>query len=333
MKKCRIRSVSRLHITLIDLNAGWGIIDGGAGLILNEPFFEVEIYENSLLNTDRIMMLDNNEEILNVSIRCIQRIKNYVENRSNTHSHYVVNLIKTYSPHIGLGATTQLCMSLATGIWILEYGEEPDHALIARIIGRGGTSGVGVHGFALGGFIIDGGHLKDIEKRDFLPSDYSTSPPPPLLIREEIPETWRFILIRPKIINKRFFGSKELEVFRNNTPLNIIDVYEVSYHVFMGLLNGIKRRDIDRFRRHLRRIQDIGFKSIEWRIQNDEVRRLAKYLDKIGIGFGLSSMGPTVFIPIESDEEQNMMKLLQSLSNEYFINIVKGRNRGYEAQC
>ncbi|MGC9010134.1 MAG: beta-ribofuranosylaminobenzene 5'-phosphate synthase family protein [Sulfolobales archaeon] len=333
MKKCRIRSVSRLHITLIDLNASWGVIDGGAGVILDKPFFEIEIYKDPSLNTDEIRLPDSNEEILEIVSRCLERIREYIVDTSNRYSYYTINLKKIYPPHIGLGATTQLCMSIATGIWILEYDETPDHLLIARIIRRGGTSGIGVHGFALGGFIVDGGHLKDVEKKDFLPSDYSVSPPPPILVREEIPETWRFVLIRPRRINKRFFGSRELEVFKNNTPLNINEVYEVSYHVLMGLLNSIKRRDIYRFRRHLRRIQDIGFKSIEWRIQADEVKRIAEYLDRSGVGYGLSSMGPTVFIPIELDEEQRITRILESLGNEYLIDVVEGRNRGYEAEC
>jgi len=333
MKKCLIRSVSRIHITLIDLNSSWGIIDGGAGVVLNEPFYEIEIYKDpSLSRSEIIFYEDNNNEIIDVVNRCLDKLMSYLENRSLGHSNYLIKIMRGYPLHIGLGGTTQLCMSIATGVWVIEYHEKPDYLFIARIIGRGGTSGIGVHGFALGGFIIDGGHLKDLEKKDFLPSDYSTSPPPPLLIREEIPYTWRFILIRPRSLSKRFFGSRELEVFRKNTPLNLNEVYEVSYHVFMGLLNSIKRRDVDRFRRHLRRIQDIGFKSIEWRIQSSDIKRIAEYLDNIGLGYGLSSMGPTLFIPINEDEEK-VINLLKDFERDYLIDVVSGRNRGYEIYC
>ena len=38
----RVRTPSRLHITLIDLNGSLGRIDGGVGLALNEPHIEIK---------------------------------------------------------------------------------------------------------------------------------------------------------------------------------------------------------------------------------------------------------------------------------------------------
>ena len=37
----RLRSCSRIHITLIDMNASLGRVDGGVGLTLEEPYIEI----------------------------------------------------------------------------------------------------------------------------------------------------------------------------------------------------------------------------------------------------------------------------------------------------
>ena len=37
----RVRSCSRVHLSLIDLNASLGRVDGGVGLTLEEPYIEV----------------------------------------------------------------------------------------------------------------------------------------------------------------------------------------------------------------------------------------------------------------------------------------------------
>ncbi|MEM1632662.1 MAG: hypothetical protein QW366_00840 [Sulfolobales archaeon] len=331
MNSIRIRSVSRIHITLIDLSGVWGIIDGGAGVILEEPYFMVSV---GVSDQDLIHIITSQEsckgvceeELLRIAGKCLSRIKDYLGSRKG----FNILIERLYPPHIGLGSTTQLCMSIGLGVWLLERGEKPDYIELARAVKRGGTSGIGVHGFELGGFIIDGGHLKDIEKKEFLPSDYSKAPPPPLLIRESIPEEWRFILIIPKVLGERIYGSREADIFRTYTPLPEKEAYEVSYHVFMGLLSSIRRKSIKMFRRHLRRIQDIGFKLIEWKIQDPRVIELAEYLDRSGLEYGLSSMGPTIFIPASFEEIPKVLEMLQPFSNEFQIIESKGRNRGAE---
>ncbi|MEZ0290592.1 MAG: beta-ribofuranosylaminobenzene 5'-phosphate synthase family protein [Sulfolobales archaeon] len=328
MREIEIRSVSRIHITLIDLNGTWGLIDGGAGLVLEEPYFLTSVRESDRDSIEFLSTCDTAccEEIKRVAQNCLDRTKRYLRSRSS----YNIRFKRFYPPHIGLGSTTQLCLSVAVGVWLIERGETPSIVELARIVRRGGTSGIGVYGFAMGGFIIDGGHLRDVEKRSFLPSDYSEAPPPVLLERADIPDKWRFILVRPRTA-ARIYGSRELSVFQDNTPLDIREVYEVSYHVFMGLLNAVKRGNITMFKRHLRRIQDIGFKSVEWKIQDESIIRLARHLDRERIEYGLSSMGPTIFIPVlEEETEETLKKINNLLPGEYILELSRGRNRGFE---
>src|SRR5262245_58116256 len=58
--------------------------------------------------------------------------------------------------HAGLGTGTQLALAVAraaAACWDLHFPVEE----LARRVGRGGRSGVGAHGFAHGGFLVDGG--------------------------------------------------------------------------------------------------------------------------------------------------------------------------------
>lgn len=331
MRECLIRSVSRIHITLIDLGASSNYIDGGAGFILEEPYHVISV-SRSLDNKNRIIAQDAvDEEIISRAKMCLER---FLESQS-VREGFEIKLLKTYPLHIGLGGTTQLCMSIATGLWHLLYREKPDHVEIARIIGRGGTSGIGVHGFALGGFIVDGGHLRGVEKNEALPSDYSRAPPPPLLVREDLPENWSFILIRPRELSSRIFGERELEIFRRNTPIKREEVFEVAYHVLFGLLNAVKRRDIELFKRHVRSIQEIGFKRVEWLIQGESIRRIRETLDSLDISYGLSSMGPTLYIPtLDNEKEEIRKRIVDKLDpDKYLVEISRGRNTGYEKLC
>ena len=91
---------------------------------------------------------------------------------------------KTYPSHSGLGSGTQL--SLAAGKLISKMNDlDLTASEIASIVGRGGTSGIGVAAFDKGGFIVDGGHNK-AEKPGFLPSSASHASPPPIIARHGV---------------------------------------------------------------------------------------------------------------------------------------------------
>ena len=67
---------------------------------------------------------------------------------------------ETYPSHSGLGSGTQL--SLAVGKLLADFNSQKmDASQIASIVGRGGTSGIGVASFENGGFIMDGGHHQE----------------------------------------------------------------------------------------------------------------------------------------------------------------------------
>src|SRR5262249_43685646 len=101
--------------------------------------------------------------------------------------------------HVGLGTGTQFSLALAQGLLVAEGRPPASIAELARLTGRGKRSGVGLHGFALGGFIHDGGRG---------PSDEA----PQLAERLPFTKEWRFLLVIPTD-EQGLAGAREGQVF------------------------------------------------------------------------------------------------------------------------
>jgi beta-ribofuranosylaminobenzene 5'-phosphate synthase len=219
--------------------------------------------------------------------------------------------IKEYYPeHLGIGSKTQLSLAIGTAISKLEGIDVPIEK-ITKIVGRGGTSGIGWRGFEQGGFILDGGHDfgKNKEKETFLPSSASNSANPALtLIRYPIPENWRFIEIFPNV-KKGAYGEEEVNVFQEFTPINQEEVNEISHQILMKILPGLIRNDLDCFGQGLNRIQKIGFKKIEIELQHPLIKKLMKFLENERVkAYAMSSFGPCVVAITEDDESAEILK-------------------------
>jgi len=244
--------------------------------------------------------------------------------------------IKEYFPeHLGIGSKTQLCLAIGLAITKLEGLELPVER-ITKIVGRGGTSGIGWRGFEQGGFILDAGHNfgPGKEKETFLPSSASSSANPALtLIRYPIPENWRFLVIIPKV-KQGAHDQEEVNIFQEYTPINREDVNEVSHQIIMKVLPGLIKNDLDCFGEGIRRIQKIGFKKIEIDLQHPIVKNLMKFLEAEGVkAYGMSSFGPCVVAITEDDESA---KILKAKCEEFIkdfrgiVLIAKPNNAGAE---
>jgi len=63
----------------------------------------------------------------------------------------------------------------------------------------------------------------------------------------------------------------------------------------MGLLPSVAEGDLSGVLESVERIQSLGFKRVEWRLQSDQVRELAKAMSSRGFAVGLSSFGPALY--------------------------------------
>jgi beta-ribofuranosylaminobenzene 5'-phosphate synthase len=206
--------------------------------------------------------------------------------------------VRSHFPsHVGLGSGSQLGLAVARAIAELHGRHLPVREL-AKLVSRGGTSGIGTAAFEYGGFIVDGGHRFGTggEKTDFRPSAASRGVrPPPVIARHDFPSDWRILLAIPEV-PAGASGGKEVDIFRENCPVPLDEVRELSHEVLMRMLPGIAGRDLDLFGSSVNAVQRLGFKKVELAHQPLLVSGLLDVLRDAGAaGAGLSSFGPTVY--------------------------------------
>ncbi len=305
----RITTPSRLHITLIDMNATRGRVDGSIGLTLDEPVISI-----SAERSDRVEITgrsEHSERMRNSALKLLPQgrgVHIYIE--------------KDYPSHIGLGSGTQA--SLAAGMAVNRlYDLGLNVNELAVKVGRGGTSGIGVAAFEKGGFILDCGH-RFREKKGFLPSSASKLPPAPVLLRMDFPE-WDIVVAVPR--QKGASMKNEADIFRKECPVPLREVEELSHIILMQLLPALIETDIVTFGRSINSIQGLGFKKREVALQPVSAKLMQVLRDGSAYGAGMSSFGPTVYA--FGEDTGNLKKIAEELLGEKGeVFITKARNEG-----
>jgi beta-ribofuranosylaminobenzene 5'-phosphate synthase len=263
-----------------------------------------------------------------------QKIK---ESAINTLNYFNINggfdffVEKSYPAHAGLGSGTQL--SLATSKLITNLNDiEVETDTLGQIVGRGGTSGIGVEAFNHGGFIVDGGHSKH-EKSDFLPSSASSASPPPVLAHYDFPEDWNIILAIPKL-DKSVSGKMEVNIFQKYCPIPLSEVQKLSHLILMKMMPAVLEKDIDSFGDALNQIQSVGFKKREMDLQNKLIRDILDSMRDSGAsGAGMSSFGPTLFAVTKNNPKKVLNAAKDAMGDYEGINLVtRAQNTGAQVK-
>ncbi|MCP1662616.1 MULTISPECIES: beta-ribofuranosylaminobenzene 5'-phosphate synthase [Methanocalculus] len=294
-KRVIVDAPSRIHLGLIDLNGSLGRVDGGIGITLDRPHILVEARA-----ADRVSVHGGDEESRQRAAEAADAVMNAFGLTGGAGI-----ILHTLLPrHAGLGSGTQIALAAAKAVAEL-FGREATPLELARITGRGGTSGIGTAAFDAGGFIIDGGHRfgSDQEKTDFRPSSASRGvTPAPVTIRHPFPEDWGILLVTPDTVPGAS-EKAEVDIFSEYCPVPRAEVQEICHLVMMQMLPALVEGDMHEFGRVVNRLQEIGFKRHEVELQPDNVRNLPTLLCEAGAyGAGLSSFGPTVFAIIRKGD-------------------------------
>jgi beta-ribofuranosylaminobenzene 5'-phosphate synthase len=283
-----IRTPSRVHVTLIDMHGGSGRVDGGIGITLDEPgiLLEAELSPNLSVSGGDASLQER-----------IGRIATEVLKKLGAGGSVAITVRNYYPAHIGLGSGSQLALAVARAISEL-HGRHLPVKELARLVGRGGTSGIGTAAFEYGGFIIDGGHRFGAgeEKTDFRPSSASRGvSPPPVIARHDFPSDWRILIAIPDV-PPGASGNIETDIFRKHCPVPLAEVRELSHEILMRMLPGISERDLDLFGSSVNAVQKLGFKKVELSLQPPQVTGLLPVLREAGAACaGLSSFGPAIY--------------------------------------
>jgi len=322
----QITTPSRLHIALIDLNGSYGRVDGGIGVCLEKPGFclsaEPSDHDTEIVFKDKNLPGSVTSEYTRKIVRAEQNIRTKLGLEEN----YVFTVNSTYPSHSGLGSGTQI--ALATGKLMTEsVGIHLSSVELAKIVGRGGTSGIGVYGFDMGGFILDGGHSKK-QKKSFMPSSASEAIPPVLIGRYEFPEDWNIVLAIPKEDRNRFSGSAEINIFETCCPIPKEDTKLLSHIVLMNLVPFLIEKDLEGFGKSLNRIQEIAFNKVEFELQPPIITERMIKMRECCPGVGLSSLGPTLFGVYDKKDTSVPKEVQEMLGDSVNVVVTKAQNHG-----
>jgi len=300
MSMIKVVSPSRLHLTLIDLNAELGRVDGGAGITLESPGMEILATESDTVEVSGDSILAS-------------KMRNAAEALLPAGRGINLHIKESLPDHVGLGSGTQAALSAAAALNRI-YGLGKSIRELAVAVDRGGTSGIGVAAFEYGGIILDGGH-KFNDKREFSPSAASHVPPGPVLFRRNFPD-WPIVLAIPN--TKGVHGSEEVDIFKKYCPIPLAKVQEISHVILTQMLPAIMEEDLESFGRAINHFQNVGFKKREVELQERPVLDIMEYMrDNGASGSGISSFGPVVYGIVGSIEEgKKLQKESQRMLNE-----------------
>ena len=296
-----IRTPSRLHLSLIDMNGRLGRVDGGIGIALEGPCFEIGFERAGSVKGDAKEITESVCSRLGVA---------GVE----------IKIKKRIPEHVGFGSRTQLSLAIAAGVCKV-YGITKNVTELAELVKRGGTSGIGVAAFERGGFILDGGHHS---KKGFSPSRFSNASPPPVLARYDFP--WWIVCAWPE--EKGAHGVAEMDIFRRYCPIPVGEVEKTSRLILMRILPAVVENDIGAFGEGVNMLQEIGFKKIEVGLKKEQIGALLGVLQKNSAGGGMSSFGPVCFGICETQSEAKSLE--SKIKGEFEVNtiVTEANNKG-----
>jgi beta-ribofuranosylaminobenzene 5'-phosphate synthase len=315
--KLFITTPCRVHATLIDMNGAIGRVDGGIGLTLENPGWRIS-FERDVGGSTQVKIPGSVGG--NYVDMLVADILNHF-GLDPSRAGIKIEVHDVIPRHVGLGSKTQLALALADGIsrLLVIHGTPLSKELLASVVKRGGTSGIGVTSYFTGGFILDGGHEfgKGKEKNSFLPSSTSNASPAPILYRQDLPDEWRVVIGIPAF-DQGAHDAEEVYIFKTCCPVSLQDVQKISHLVLMKLLPAIKQRKFMEICECINSFQDIGFKKVEVDMRGDAYRHLLRSWRDAGAPCaGMSSFGPAVYSFAENDD--HAVEIKNALDN-----IMKG---------
>jgi beta-ribofuranosylaminobenzene 5'-phosphate synthase len=280
-----VEAPGRLHCALLNETGIYSRIDGGIGFAVRDPCWKVTLdFSPSAQNTAGKLPIE-----LQVALNSVIDLA-----KSRLDIPYMGCSVEQSIPlHAGLGSKTSLLMAVGWGISAAQ-GLNWTAEQIAQFVGRGGTSGIGIHALSSEGLIWDIGRKYPDEKPEFKPSSSSSSRPPR--------KSFNFLPKGLKAIHFRFedrgiYGEAEAELFKLNCPVPPHDTKEVLAIVAGQLIPSFIDQDLTGIQDALTRIQGLGIKKAEWSAQGPSTKRFRQYFSMRDpkIALGLSSMGPTMY--------------------------------------
>jgi beta-ribofuranosylaminobenzene 5'-phosphate synthase len=322
----RVRTPSRLHFGLLSLpsSASWPNFQGhevvparrfgSVGLMIQAPGVQLTTQPAAAWSAEGPLA----ERALAYAQRFIQTLAPEIVQPQ----HLVVEA--SAAEHVGLGTGTQLGLAVARAL-ALAFGLRGLSVVdLAQRVGRGARSALGLHGFAQGGFLVEGGKG-------------SSETAAPLVARVAFPQAWRIVLVLPPW-ETGLHGTAEEEAFGQLRSAHIGQETTDSLCrlVLLGILPALVESDLLAFGEALydfnARVGET-FRTVQrGTYASQAVAEVIAFVRQQGVrGVGQSSWGPVVFAATaDAEQAENLVGRMRArfglAATEVFV--VAPCNRG-----
>lgn len=307
MREVTVRTGSRLHFGLFDLDPTSPSQFGGIGMMIDSPGVTVQ----ASLGAEN----EHSSQVF-AEPHVAERVRKFLGRLVEAYPQVPAMRIEVpefIPPHHGLGSGTQLAVAVGTAATRLA-SLDLSAAEIAAATGRGQRSAIGVHGFEHGGFIIDGGHssnqsLGTLQRRLTIPTD------------------WRVVLVAPNDA-AGLSGHDEVQAFQDLPRMAATTSKTLMQTAQQQIVPAIQTADFASFSAGLHEFgQVVGrfFAPVQGGIYRSPIAtELASELRNHGLAVVQSSWGPTV--AVFASCEAHAQQLASQLQERAVITIVRPLN-------
>jgi beta-RFAP synthase len=223
-----------------------------------------------------------------LSARILEWTNRYRERCSVEHRPLscLIEVTQAIPSHAGFGSGTQTALALAAALANFSGEREVPAIELARRVGRGLRSALGIHGFGRGGFLVEAGK-QDIDEIS------------PLISRLDVPTDWRWLLITPRD-SRGLSGESERSAFAKLGPMPATMTDRLCRISLMELIPAMQIGDFEAVSESLfefGRLNGEYFAPIQGGLFADpQMNDLVEHLRSNGCrGVGQTSWGPTLF--------------------------------------
>jgi beta-ribofuranosylaminobenzene 5'-phosphate synthase len=308
--KVYVKTPSRLHFGLIDLNGDLGRLFGGIGVGIDQPNVVLEAQP-----AEKLAVTGEKAELVKTLA------KRFIETY-DVKAGASINVKQTIPEHSGLGSGTQLALAVATALSKL-FNVDASTQVLASVMGRGHRTSVGTTIFEQGGFVVDGG--KYTSQNSF----------PTTILRQPFPQSWVFVVAVPNV-KKGLAKNEENAAFDALVPMTVEEAGTMCRLTMMKLLPSLVERDIKSFGEALTEIQTVigdYFAKVQGGTYSSTAATegIALLQKLCAYGTGQSPWGPA-FYGLTLKEQAKEIKskvqayLRRSVGGQVFV--AKANNRG-----
>ena len=336
-----VRTPARLHLGMMSFGVREARAFGGVGVMIDRPGVQVRLRKAERFEARGV----HGERALRFAQACSQAW-------GLAGVGCAAEVLSAPRSHVGLGSGTQLGLAVAAGMRHLfrtpagddepgaahpaqERPQSSDHEwlfdtsdalALARLVGRGRRSCVGVYGFSRGGLIVEAGRLVGTPQAD----DDARREFSPMVARVRLPSAWRCVVLVGRD-DTGLHGDAEKAAFARLPPVPVEVTAELARIALLDLLPAAVEAKFAAFAEAIRRYGQLAGRPFEAESRGlphaGATERLLELLAELGFpGSAQSSWGPTVMACCETlDAAGQLVDALEGLGLSKHHDIVIAR--------